>query len=152
VTATSTATTWTQGATPTPVAPQRPHTWNIPDWSKDDLKCYDSGQRALRVHLINPVDSFCNAYTGQSFQPSWYSGVIRSTFPCCDRNHEVVPIAVEVSMEMHNGCQWDFSVDDCKRAFRKIIDQCDTKGRDDKQGGRLVGNCVTFRVDPNAAN
>jgi chitinase len=71
VTATSTATTWTQGATPTPVAPQRPHTWNIPDWSKDDLKCYDSGQRALRVHLINPVDSFCNAYTGQSFQPSW---------------------------------------------------------------------------------
>jgi chitinase len=55
-------------------------------------------------------------------------------------------------MEMHDGCQWDFSVDDCKRAFRKIIDDCDTNGRDDKQGGRLVGNCVTFRVDPQAAN
>jgi chitinase len=61
----------------------------------------------------------------------------------------VVPLAVEMSMEMHMGCPWEIDVNDSKAWFRKIIEDCDTNGRDDKQGGRVVGNCVTFRVDPN---
>ncbi|KAH7091907.1 hypothetical protein FB567DRAFT_557562 [Paraphoma chrysanthemicola] len=149
VTTTSTSTTWTEQPTPTPVAPQRPHTFNTPDWSKDETKCYDSGMRALRVHLINPTDTFCGGYKDQSLSSSWFSGVKTTSFPCCEKNHEIVPLSVEMSIEVHMGCQWDFDVNDCKAAFRKIIDGCDTNGRDDKQGGRLVGNCITFRVDPN---
>ncbi|KAH3998458.1 hypothetical protein HBI56_205010 [Parastagonospora nodorum] len=149
VTVASTSTKFTQAPTPTLIRPSGPR-FATPDWSKDELKCYDSGQRATRIHMINGVDRFCDAYKGRSLYASWYSGEIPFTPSCCDRNHEVVPISVIVSLEMHGGCQWDFDVNDCKRAFRRIIDECDTNGRDDKQGGRLVGNCVTFRADPNA--
>lgn len=146
-TATSTSTVFTSD--PIPTVPM--HTWNQPDWSKDENKCYNSGQVALRKHLITPVDEFCAAYKGQHLSPGWFSGTIRSSFPCCDKNNEVVPIAVEVSLEMKDGCEWDFDEGTCRTEMRKVIDQCDKDGENRKQGGRVVGNCVIWRVDPQTA-
>lgn len=45
-----------------------------------------------------------------------------------------MPIAVEVSLEMKDGCEWDFDVGTYKAEFRKIIDGYDKSGENRKQG------------------
>jgi len=41
-------------------------------------------------------------------------------------------------------------VDVCEGVMRRMIDECDTNRENRKQGGRVVGDCLTWRLDPNA--
>lgn len=121
-----------------------------PDFSKDEIKCYDSGQVGNRVHLIKPVDSWCKSMKGKKLESKYFSSVLSTSFPCCNTRDEVIPIKIDWSVEVHEGCEWNVDVDTCKAEFRKIIDGCDRNTEHRKQGGRLIGNCMTWRVDPNA--
>jgi chitinase len=117
----------------------------------DEVKCYDSGQVAKREHLTKPVYDWCDSMNKDKLKSKYFSGTLRTAFPCCDRRDEVVPIEVKWSVEVHDGCEWTVNAGECKAEFRKIIDGCDRNTADRKQGGRLVGDCMTWRVDPNRA-
>jgi hypothetical protein len=66
-------------------------------------------------------------------------------------SHVTLQVSLIVpSVEAKAGCEWKADAAECKSELRKIIDQCDTNGEDRKQGGRLVGDCLTWRLDPNA--
>ncbi|KAF2271257.1 glycoside hydrolase [Westerdykella ornata] len=135
-----------------PVMPQPPtHTWTQVDHSKDRVRCYNRGQEALRIHMINPVESYCETVlrNGEHISGGWKGAEGRYPFPCCDRSVEVMPIAVYVQMELKDGCEWTFNRNECRAEFRKIIDGCDKSGENRKQGGTIEGNCLRWRVDPN---
>ncbi|KAF2024263.1 hypothetical protein EK21DRAFT_104790 [Setomelanomma holmii] len=136
---------------PDPTTKQSPPK-KTPGFSKDEIKCYDSGQVARRGHVLTPVDAWCVANKGKTLKSKYYSGELRTAFPCCDTLHEVVPIEVKYSVEMKEGCKWKVDEATCKAEWRKVIDGCDRNTADRKQGGRLVGDCVTWRVDPNASS
>jgi chitinase len=121
-----------------------------PDFSKDEVKCYDSGQAANRGKFISTVDTWCTTNNKKKLQSKYYSGALRAPFSCCDTRDEVVPVEIIYSVEVHEGCEWKVDAATCKDEFRKIIDGCDRNTESRKQGGRLVGDCMTWRVDPNA--
>ncbi|PVI00005.1 glycoside hydrolase family 18 protein [Periconia macrospinosa] len=122
-----------------------------PDFSKDDIKCYDSGQWTRRARMINVADAICNDYLkGKTLTEKWNPGEVKRKF---DRDaNEVVSVEIVGFVEINSGsgCEWLVDVNQCKTVFRKIIDGCDRNGENRKQGGRVVGDCVTWRLDPNA--
>jgi hypothetical protein len=121
-----------------------------PDVSKDQVKCYDSGQVANRGKLISTAHGWCKSNKNKKLEFKYYSGELRAPFSCCDTRDEVVPVEVKYSVELHDGCEWTVDEATCKAEFRKVIDGCDRTTEARKQGGRLVGDCVTWRIDPNA--
>ncbi|OAK98905.1 hypothetical protein IQ06DRAFT_356896 [Phaeosphaeriaceae sp. SRC1lsM3a] len=121
-----------------------------PDFSKDQVKCYDSGQVANRGKLISTADGWCKSNKNKKLESKYYSGELRAAFSCCDTRDEVVPVEVKYSVEVHDGCEWKVDENTCKAEFRKVIDGCDRNTEARKQGGRLVGDCMTWRIDPNA--
>jgi chitinase len=151
ITATSEVTTWTEPtktSTTTTTKESEP-TLVGPDWSKDVTKCYDSGQWTRRGRMISAADNFCNNFLkGKTITEKWNPGTIKQTFDI-DSN-EVVSVEIIAFVEAKAGCAWKVDVDVCKGVFRKIIDNCDTNGENRKQGGRVVGDCLTWRLDPNA--
>lgn len=138
-------TTTTVFTTVTPPQPKK-----SPDFSKDQVKCYDSGQVANRAKLISTADGWCKSSKNKKLESKYYSGELRAPFSCCDTRDEVVPVEVKYSVEVHDGCEWTVDEATCKAEFRKVIDGCDRNTEARKQGGRLVGDCMTWRIDPNA--
>jgi chitinase len=121
-----------------------------PDFSRDEVKCYDSGQVANRAKLISTADGWCKSNKNKKLESRYYSGELLAPFSCCDTRDEVVPVEVKYSVEVHDGCKWKVDETTCKAEFRKVIDGCDRNTEARKQGGRLVGDYMTWRLDPNA--
>ena len=53
-------------------------------------------------------------------------------------------------VEAKKGCEWKVDVNVCAGVMRRMIDESDINGENRKQGGRVVGDCLTWRPDPNA--
>jgi chitinase len=120
-----------------------------PDFSKDTVKCYDSGQWTNRARMVNAADAYCErSLKGHTVWEKWNPGELKSSFSRDD--NEVVPVEIISYVEAKEGCEWNVDVNVCKAEMRKIIDKCDTNGENRKQGGRIVGDCLTWRLDPNA--
>ncbi|KAF2714297.1 glycoside hydrolase family 18 protein [Pleomassaria siparia CBS 279.74] len=135
--------------TPTPTTTQPPPA-KTPDFDKDEIKCYDSGQWTRRARMINAADTICDGYLkGKTLTKNWNPGEISLPFSRVDA--EAVPVKIVGFVEVTgSGCEWKVDANQCKTVFRKIIDECDKNGENRKQGGRVVGDCITWRLDPNA--
>lgn len=162
--ANNTATTTVPFQTPMPASPTGP-TATMPfeapipaqtasvDFSQDKKpSCYNSGLKANRKDLIEHIDYLCRYYDQA------LSEINSKTLPAglyqIDRNFKADGQEYTdyvTTFEIMDFCKWDnFSFDDCGREFRKIVDGCNTKGENGKQGGTLQsGNCMKWRVDPN---
>jgi chitinase len=146
VTATSEQTSWVPVSTTT-TAPDPPK--KTPDFSKDVVKCYDSGQWTRRARMITAGDQFCElSLKGHTLWEKWNPGEVKKTFMRVD--NEVVGVEILAYVEAKDGCAWNVDVNQCKAVMRKIIDECDTKGENRKQGGRIEGDCLNWRLDPNS--
>lgn len=70
-----------------------------------------------------------------------YDGIVEEGF-----------VDVIVSVQGLNNCAFDIDGpapdQECGRIIRKIIDKCDQKGTQYKQGGTVTSNCAIWRVDP----
>jgi len=61
---------------------------------------------------------------------------------------------IKISVTVLNSCRFTVGgsgFDDglCGGVLRKAVDKCDGKSTEFKQGGRVVGNCAEWRIDPN---
>ncbi|KAH6638815.1 hypothetical protein C7974DRAFT_387368 [Boeremia exigua] len=59
-----------------------------------------------------------------------------------------------ISVTVLNSCRFTvgssrFDDGGCGKILRRAVDQCDGKSTEFKQGGRVVGNCAEWRIDPN---
>lgn len=101
--------------------------------------------------MIHAADTMCDRYLKvKTLTEKWNPGEVKSTF---DRvESEVTGLQIVAFVEVNPGsvCEWKADVNHCKTEFRKIIDECDTNGENRKQGERLVGDCLTWRLDPNS--
>lgn len=53
------------------------------------------------------------------------------------------------SVEIFQGCEWEYSFDECVRYMKVPTDSCDCSGANRKQGGIASNGCSKWRMDPN---
>jgi chitinase len=147
VTATSHSTTVIQA--PTATTKEAPPPKKTPDFSTYEIKCYDSSQWTRRTRMIVAADEYCELnLKGYTVWEKWNPGEIESEFSRVDS--EVVPVKIISYVEAKERYKWKVYVNQCKAEMRKIIDECNRIGENREQGGRIVGHCLTWRLDPNA--
>lgn len=130
---------------PRPTQTPPPNTnYNHPDPKQNKKNCYNYGQPANHAQMDNSVNSFCKAiqfqskgYLGPGYHQDWSSG----TFP-----HSWVEILG--SVDVKDGCQWTFNMDECQRYLHVPIDSCSCQGVDVKRGGTVENNCISWYLDP----
>jgi hypothetical protein len=123
----------TTTATPTP-------TWNGPNFDKDVVDCYNNGKKTSRAKLVNAIESFCGQTEGVTLKENENK---EGPFQFSD-------VVVIEGVYVNEGCKWKIDIDWCRAEMRKIIDGCNTGGENGKQGGTIEGDCVNWRIDPNA--
>ncbi|KAL8671886.1 MAG: hypothetical protein Q9168_003623 [Polycauliona sp. 1 TL-2023] len=128
---------------PKPPLPPEPPSPN-PDTEK--LKCYDKGSVIARATALNMINDFCG--------PDYWGGtrIKENRYIRYDGITEKHLVDVIISVQGLNDCAFDidgpFPDQECGRIIRKIIDKCDQKGTQLKQGGTVTSNCAIWRVDP----
>ncbi|KAF3046279.1 hypothetical protein E8E11_003097 [Didymella keratinophila] len=126
VTATSDVTT-TKAATTTTTSKAPKPSLAGPDWNKDVVTCYDSGQWTRRGRMIDIVDKFCTDYLkGKTITKKWNSGKVERSYNGDD--NEVVLVKIVAFVEAKKECEWKVDVDVCKGVMRRMIDECSTNG------------------------
>jgi chitinase len=99
--------------------------------------------------MIDAADGYCEDYiAGHIISQDWNPGIVETTYTRVDS--EVTGVKILVFVEATKECEWKVDVGVCKNVMRKMIDACDTNGENRKQGGRVVGDCLTWRLDPNS--
>ena len=123
------------------------------DFSQDKKpSCYNSGLKANRKDLVDAIDALCRYYDQALFELN--TRTLPAGLYQIDRNFKADGQEYTdyvTTFEIMDFCKWEnFSFDDCGRELRKIVDGCNTKGENGKQGGTMkTGDCVKWRVDPN---
>jgi chitinase len=134
-------------AASTPTTPPK----NTPNFSNDSKpKCYNSGYGADRKSMISAITSFCDQMAAAVKKAN--NAAIGKGFYAPDTTNledGKTYVVYDTSFEVMEGCEWSFSATDCGLEFRKIVDGCNTKGENGKQGGTMDGACVKWRIDPN---
>jgi hypothetical protein len=54
-------------------------------------------------------------------------------------------------MTLRNGCRFRVDTSACRRAMRRLLNECDSGGTDKYWGGVVHGNCADWQWDPNLA-
>lgn len=122
--------------------------------------CYNRGKAASHERLENAVNSFCrylgsgrgsglqtrDVVAGEGGRPVFRDEIFRTQTEPFNDNLEVV-----LEFQQFDGCEWDFSFDECKRYLMIPIDSCDCNGVNGKHGGTVENNCYRWRIDPNSS-
>ena len=116
---------------------------DTPDTSKNEKKCYNSGQKSSYGKIEAAAQSFCNNIRDDP------AGPVFSNFYKEAKKQPPGSYHFAVAFEVFEGCKWEFSMDECLRYFHVPIDSCDCSKKGDKQGGTVRNNCVYARIDPN---
>ncbi|KAF8596125.1 hypothetical protein BDV93DRAFT_611084 [Ceratobasidium sp. AG-I] len=107
---------------------------------QENVGCYNIGTKSDRAPIVNAVNNFCNAVTGQTFSNGRAVEYVYAGNLDFD-------IAIFVKAQVINGCT--FVVDgNCARLLMKAVDSCNTSGENGKQGGVLTDACGQWTVDP----
>jgi hypothetical protein len=123
------------------------------DFSLDkNPSCYNSGLKHTRSALIESIDALCNRGAEALTEANLRNG--DTGFYQIDRTSQVKGQKYTdyvTTFEIVDFCSSkNFNKSECGREFRKIVDGCNTKGENGKQGGAMVSeDCVNWRVDPN---
>ncbi|KAK2762269.1 hypothetical protein FQN54_001279 [Arachnomyces sp. PD_36] len=114
---------------------------DTPDPSQNEKKCYDSGQKASYGKIEASAESFCESIEEDGPVLSNYSKTSKGQ---PNENYHFIQ-----EFEVYEGCEWEYSYDECMRYLRVPIDSCDCSQKGDKQGGSVWNNCIYARIDPN---
>jgi hypothetical protein len=111
--------------------------------------CYDGGVFTENARMQNAAKSFCGQLeTYGSPLTGWR--VIERTYPFpYDLGEGLIKIVA--SVEILEGCEWEYSYDECIRYMKVPADSCDCSGETYKHGGMVTNNCSKWRLDPNRA-
>ncbi|KAK1911450.1 hypothetical protein P3342_012751 [Pyrenophora teres f. teres] len=117
------------------------------DPQTNKLRCYGGlSQRTEHVRIDNTIRSYCNALgsRGTILGPNFFN---KQTFTLPQGSGTGVEIVMSITV--HDGCQWKWNFDECKRYFLVPVDSCNCGGKDGKQGGVVSNDCYDMRLDPN---
>jgi len=124
-----------------------------PDFSKKPKpSCYNKGLASSRAWMIKAIDSVCNQ-VNRRLSKLQTTDIGPGLFDPGRQRVDEEPIKgvywdFTTTFEVKQGCVWkDYSFQDCATQFRRLVDECDTSGRDNKHGGVLDGNCVRWRLE-----
>jgi hypothetical protein len=126
-----------------------------PDFSKDPKpSCYNKGPSSPRSWMVKAIDSVCNQVTDRLSQEK-STDIGPGLFDPGRQRVDETPKLVEgvhweftTTFEVKENCMWKkYSFSDCAAQFRRLVDECDTKGENGKHGGVLDGNCVRWRLE-----
>lgn len=146
--------TTSRAPAPKPTPKPRPKAHPNPLYNR--LTCYNFGPRRLHRQLDEGIESFCRrvgaemagknnligpgtfrdrVWVGNFGVPTAYKGLILK------RDY------VTFGLTVGSGCEWAWSMDDCSRYFRAVVDGCNCEGVDDKQGGMLYNACLHATIN-----
>jgi hypothetical protein len=126
-----------------------------PDFSKDPKpSCYNKGPSSPRSWMVKAIDSVCNQVTDRLSQEKSTDIGLGLFDPGRQRVDETLKLVEGVhwefttTFEVKENCMWKkYSFSDCAAQFRRLVDECDTKGENGKHSGVLDGNCVRWRLE-----
>ncbi|EAT76454.1 hypothetical protein SNOG_16082 [Parastagonospora nodorum SN15] len=114
VTSTQESTTFVEAPTTT-TTKEAPPPKKTPDFSKDQVKCYDSGQWTRRARMINAGDAYCErSLKGHTVWEKWNPGELKSPFSRDD--NEVVSLEIVSYVEAKEGCEWNVDVNEWRES------------------------------------
>lgn len=120
-----------------------------PDPSKNENMCYDSGAWNKNARMQNTGRSFCRDLE-RYVSPITGPRVIESPYHLLYDAGEG-SIKIVASVEILEGCEWEYNYDECIRYMKVLADSCDCSGETYKQGGVVTNSCSKWRLDPNRA-
>lgn len=95
--------------------------------------------------MVSTIDDFCKKHAGRKLEDG---KEIMDTWALTSARKIVV------SAKAKDGCRviigGSNKGDGCKRVLRRAVDECDTSGENDKQGGTVESDCAFWRIDPNS--
>lgn len=100
---------------------------DLPEPSKNKIKCYNSGQKSSYGKIEAAAKSFCSNIRDDSAGPVFSNFHKEAKKTSTDGYH------FAVAFEVFEGCKWEFSMNECLRYFHVPIDSCDCSKKGDKQ-------------------
>lgn len=135
---------------PSPEPPTNPPAPN-PDTEK--VTCFDKGTPVSRGQFLGVTDPNCALYDGTVLDDSQKNTQRTITNIQGDENGSCeflgdCKLLVLNKITVKNNCRFTMTENDCRRKFRRIIDECDKEATGQKQGGIMEDNCSTWYADP----
>lgn len=119
-------------------------TLDTPDVSENKKKCYNGGIKSPYGLIEKAAENFCKNKLEKHDE-----GPVFSNFKTTHHNRSPPLGHFVIKFEVFDGCEWEYSFDECMRYFRVPIDSCNCRQKGDKQGGTVRNNCIYARIDPN---
>jgi hypothetical protein len=113
----------------------------------NEVHCYKKGRKTDHQRTDNTALSACKIIGKDGdILPGGFSYAKPFELPVPSPD---LPLAVEISFDVFQGCQWKYDLGECLDYFKVPIDGCNCGGVNGKQGGWMKNDCVMARVDPN---
>lgn len=142
---------------PQPISPavQIDPKYAFPDWSKDKVTCYNTGQTTTHDWMVEVIGRFCAGLVdGGPIENGDKTGDVHFYAREDDPFWSVWvgingAVDVIISAEVKRGCKWTPTENDCEIELRKPVNDCDTNTADGKHGGTVENDCLYLRIDAN---
>ncbi|KAH7027557.1 pectate lyase superfamily protein-domain-containing protein [Microdochium trichocladiopsis] len=131
--------------TATAPAPPTPTPTNILGDPHDNaVRCFNSGEQTEQERMFYAADAFCGSLEDDDMGPGYYK-LSTSKF---NFNGGVGWVSIDVSLEVKDGCRFDYDRKLCNMYLAKTALSCNCDHTYGKQGGVLENHCYTWMVDP----
>ncbi|KAM0543161.1 hypothetical protein ACHAPJ_012459 [Fusarium lateritium] len=135
---------WTPTWEPEPEPEPSPYEDGDP--SINEVSCNSDGRKSSHERIDNAIKSYCDSLAEEG--DVLYEGFQKKRqFEFSVINLETV-MAIEISFRVSDGCQWEFTWDECRKYLLAPIDSCQCGGKDGKRGGTVENNCYPWDIDP----
>lgn len=91
---------------------------DTPDTSKNDKKCYNSDQKSGYGKIEAAAESFCKSNLETNKDGPVFSNFRQTDKKTPPRSHHFIG-----TFEVFEGCEWEYSFDDCMRYFKAPVDR-----------------------------
>ncbi|KAK4103745.1 glycoside hydrolase family 55 protein [Parathielavia hyrcaniae] len=147
--------TTTTSATSTPTTPTASPTpiMNRADPNKNQVHCFNSGQKMSNIRLQNGRNSACDhlaMHAGVSGRKR-EGGELQGPFMVDNTLRFGGREEIHWTFEVKEGCAWTFDFDECLLYLKTPVDSCNCGGENDKQGGYGSNDCLSWMFDPNTS-
>ncbi|GAB0145580.1 hypothetical protein EsHS_00006007 [Epichloe bromicola] len=145
----------TTSRAPTPKPTPKPRPKAHPNPRENILACYSTGTKHMHKELDSGIESFCrkvrylmrsqNTLVGP-FNFKHNEKVGYNTRPRAFWGTRLEDKYVKFGLLVPSNCEWAWSMDDCSRYYRAVVDGCNCASVDGKQGGMVSNNCVEATI------
>lgn len=100
---------------------------------------------------VRGIDLFCAQFAGQVLDASngKTAQTLKDEYVAGDCFLGGCTGCSYLTLTAMNGCKFSVDEGECKRIFRRAVDECDTSSTKYKQGGTITSNCAKYSFDPN---